>query len=290
MTLISPYRQGPYQQYRGNLHTHTTNSDGVLSPQKAVDLYAGQGYHFLMLSDHDFITDTSILDHRGMTLIPGYEITAGGYHILHVKTDHTLPVNPDRQVMLNAINAKNQIAIMNHPNWGEDFVHCPQAELEALEGYLGVEIYNGVSERAEGAALATDRWDMLLSQGRRVWGFGNDDTHEPEDSCITWNMVFAQDATEASLLESLRLGNFYVSTGIVIDAIRAEGNLIEIESPGTECFRVIRDHGMIVATVEGPALRFEASEDIWPLSYLRVECYGSGTRMAWTQPFFISEG
>lgn len=285
MKLISPYRQGPFKQYKGNLHTHTTNSDGLLPPQKAVDLYAGLGYHFLMLSDHDLVTDTRVLDPHGMTLIPGYEITAEGSHILHVKADRPLPIDADRQVMLDAINAANGLAIMNHPNWGEDFTHCEQAELEALDGYLGIEIYNGVSERAEGTALATERWDMLLSRGRRVWGFGNDDTHLAEDSGITWNMVFAEDAAEASLLESMRLGNFYVSTGIVIDSIRAEGNRIEIESHGTQCFRVVRDHGMILATVEGPVLRFEAP-DVWPLSYLRVECYGAGTRMAWTQPFF----
>ncbi len=287
MVLISPYKNGTYQQYKGNLHTHTTNSDGSLTPQKAVDLYAGMDYHFLMLSDHDHITKTDTLDHRGMTLISGYEITAEGSHVLHVQADRLLARTPNRQPMINAINAQGGLAIMNHPNWGENFIHCPQRELEQLQGYIGLEIYNGVSERAEGAALATDRWDMLLSQRRRVWGFGNDDMHEAEDSGITWNMVFAEDASAPSLLKAIRMGNFYVSTGVKIENIRVEGKRLEIESADTQCYRVVRDHGGILDTVEGSKLTYEPP-DIYPLSYIRVECYGAGTRMAWTQPFWVN--
>jgi len=287
MKLISPYTHGSCRQYKGNLHTHTTNSDGVMTPQQAVDRYADLGYHFLMLSDHDHVTNIHTLDPRGMILIPGYEITAGGGHVLYVHTEHLLSPNGDRQSMLDAINTRGGLSLINHPNWEEDFSHWPQAELDKLTGYHGLEIYNGVSERAEGAALATDRWDRLLSRGRQVWGFGNDDTHETYDADITWNMVFAENPSVDALVSAMGGGNFYVSTGVHIDALGVEGNTIRISSSDTQCFRVVRDHGMILATVEGPELCFEIPEVV-PLSYVRVECYGSGTRMAWTQPFFIA--
>jgi hypothetical protein len=287
MAITSPYPQRLPGQYKGNLHTHTTSSDGELSPREAVGLYAGMGYHFLMISDHDMITDTSALDSGAMTLIPGYEITSGGSHILHVNAGGVLKPVPNRQPMLDAILAQGGMAIMNHPNWGENFTHCRQEELESLTGYIGIEIYNGVSERAEGAALATDRWDMLLSQGRRVWGFGNDDTHNLCDSGIVWNMVFAEDASADSLLKAMRSGSFYVSTGVTIDFIHADNDQIVIVSRDTQCYRVVRDHGMILATVEGTELIYTVPQDL-PLTYLRVECHGSGTRMAWTQPFWIA--
>ena len=43
--------------YRGNLHGHSTHSDGCLSPQVVVDRYAGLGYDFTCLSDHLWIND-----------------------------------------------------------------------------------------------------------------------------------------------------------------------------------------------------------------------------------------
>lgn len=286
MNLVSTYPIGPGAQYKGNLHAHTTNSDGTLSPQEVVDLYANDGYHFLMLSDHDTITDAHRLNDRSLTLIRGYEITSRGSHMLHVQADGVLQPTPDRQPMIDAIVARGGLAIMNHPNWGENFMHCRQEELEELTGYSGVEIYNGVSERAEGAALATDRWDMLLSRGRVVWGYGNDDLHEPADFGLAWNMVFAEDASAPSILKALRTGGFYVSTGVCIERIAVHDDCIEIESRDTQCFRVVRDHGMILSTVEGSRLRYVVP-DTFPLSYVRVECYGAGTRMAWTQPFQV---
>ena len=37
---------------KGNLHTHTTLSDGRLSPQERVTAYEARGYDFLALTDH----------------------------------------------------------------------------------------------------------------------------------------------------------------------------------------------------------------------------------------------
>jgi predicted metal-dependent phosphoesterase TrpH len=42
---------------RGNLHAHTTFSDGVLAPHRLVDEYERLGYDFLAITDHDdFVT------------------------------------------------------------------------------------------------------------------------------------------------------------------------------------------------------------------------------------------
>ena len=39
--------------YKGNLHSHTTNSDGAWTPDEAVEHYKANGYAFLCLSDHN---------------------------------------------------------------------------------------------------------------------------------------------------------------------------------------------------------------------------------------------
>ena len=38
--------------YKGNLHMHTTVSDGTLSPEEAVARYRAAGYDFVALTDH----------------------------------------------------------------------------------------------------------------------------------------------------------------------------------------------------------------------------------------------
>ena len=40
---------------KGCLHTHTTCSDGKLSPQAVADAYESRGYDFVAFTDHDYL-------------------------------------------------------------------------------------------------------------------------------------------------------------------------------------------------------------------------------------------
>ena len=40
-------------KYKGNLHCHTTLSDGQMTPEQIVNAYYDHGYAFVALSDHD---------------------------------------------------------------------------------------------------------------------------------------------------------------------------------------------------------------------------------------------
>ena len=55
-----------------NMHTHSTHSDGVYSPEQLVKVAAEEGYHALVLTDHDTIT--------------GYEETAAACESLGLET------------------------------------------------------------------------------------------------------------------------------------------------------------------------------------------------------------
>ena len=48
--------------YKGNTHTHTLNSDGDSTPDEVVRWYREHGYHFLVLTDHNFLTDVTALN------------------------------------------------------------------------------------------------------------------------------------------------------------------------------------------------------------------------------------
>lgn len=44
------YKEGTYK--KGNLHTHTTWSDGMHTPAETAKHYRSKGYDFLALTDH----------------------------------------------------------------------------------------------------------------------------------------------------------------------------------------------------------------------------------------------
>ena len=272
---------------RGNLHAHTTASDGSRPFQSVVNDYARRGYDFLMISDHDLVTaesDYARIKSKGMVLIPGNEVSARGPHLLHVNADRFVQPMADRRKVLAAINRGRGFAVINHPNWHEDFNHCSFEKLAAWQGYLGIEIYNGTIGRLHGSPYATDKWDRLLTSGRRVWGFAHDDSHLPKDDVgLGWLMVAARERSVAGIMEALWRGAFYASTGVNIKTIEVRGSRIRLHASNAARVVALRDTGRRIAQVDGPTLSVTMPSDA---TYLRFECYGRGEARAWTQPFF----
>lgn len=63
--------------YKGNLHSHTTDSDGTLTPEEAVKAYREHGYSFLCLSDHNVFSDyREKYNRKDFLILPGTEIAA----------------------------------------------------------------------------------------------------------------------------------------------------------------------------------------------------------------------
>lgn len=285
LRIAFPYRDGlPW--LRGNLHGHTTESDGLRTPQALVDAYAALGYDFIAISDHDRVTPLGGLDPRGMVLLPANEITAHGPHLLHLGATACIPPQPDRQRVLDAVRASGGLAIFNHPNRDRLYAHCPQADLERWQGYHGVEIYNGVTRRSEGSPIATMRWDRLLGLGRAVLGFANDDTHRPEDDGVAWNMVQAGARTPEAIMDALVHGRFYASTGVQIRTITIDREAVYVDTENAQRIVVVTDFGRRRMTVDAASIRFPMPTEP-DLSYFRFECYGPGESMAWTQPCFV---
>lgn len=64
----------------GDLHTHSTISDGRLTPTQLVDLAAKNGVRIMSLTDHDIVDGLpeafqAAAKHPGFTLIPGIEMS-----------------------------------------------------------------------------------------------------------------------------------------------------------------------------------------------------------------------
>jgi hypothetical protein len=291
-TILNPYEALTGGVWlKGNLHLHTTQSDGRAAPQTMIDRFAALGYGFLMFSDHDVYTSEQAYrqwNNRGLVLIPGNEL-AGGAHLLHVDADRAVPSRPSRQEIINEINAAYRetgrgFAVVNHPDWESKFDHCTIEQLREWTGYLGMEIYNGVIGRLDGSAYALNKWDMLLSEGRRIWGFANDDCHREDEIGLGWNVAYVRERSVAAVVEALRRGRFYCSTGVVITAIEADGAAIRIVTENAHRIAAIKNVGARFAVADAKTIEVRVPANA---RYVRFACWGVGEQQAWTQPFFI---
>ena len=59
--------------YKGNLHSHSTISDGKMSIDEMVKSYQEKGYNFLMISDHNINTSFREFDNESFITIDGFE-------------------------------------------------------------------------------------------------------------------------------------------------------------------------------------------------------------------------
>ncbi|MDQ2731101.1 MAG: CehA/McbA family metallohydrolase, partial [Armatimonadota bacterium] len=268
-------------------HTHTTRSDGTCDVQSVIDDYAARGYDFLSISDHDIYTsseDYAAWNARGMALIPGNEITRNGPHLLHVDGDRFVAPQGDRQAVIDEVVAGRGFVVVNHPDWQEGFDHCPLEQLRLWTGYTGIEIYNGLIGRLTGSSYALRKWDTLLAEGRRVWGFANDDSHQPQDVAHGWNVAYVTERTPAAISKALRAGRFYASSGVEITDIRLVCGSIEINTSNAERIVALSRWGHRFAVADSNSITVEVPDDA---PFARFECWGRGEQFAWTQPFWV---
>ncbi len=283
----NPYEDRRGQWYRGNLHTHTSPASGCgrVELPRVLELYGRAGYDFLAVSDHMKLTRPSQSD---LSLIGGVEWNApGGEHAGVYSLDHDLLTETtgfdDQQALLDRLAGQEALVVLNHPNW-QDRPHYRREELAARQGYDAIEIYNGVIERLRGAAIATDKWDYLLASGRRVLGVASDDSHVEEDIGLAAVMVRSPCPRADSILQALRRGNFYCTSGLGIHDIRRQGQTVTVETDGAQEIQAIGAGGVRLARVAGPSMAFPVPDSAG--GYLRFVAYGQGSAMAWTQPFF----
>jgi hypothetical protein len=310
--LLTAQSESPAPRwYRGNLHTHTINSDGDSPPYEVMAWYKRHGYQFLALTDHNTFTDPALFDTNptdNFLLLGGEEITnARTVHVNAIGISRVIPpqsgatVTELLQASIDAVRAQGGIPLINHPN----FVWAFSApEMLPLKRVSLLEIASGhptVNHAGGGAAPSTEQmWDQLLSSGMRIFGVAVDDAHNFREEFTreraspgrAWIVVRAPALTRENLLASMNVGDFYASTGVALKDVRAEPGALTVDvepSPATGSpsrFRVVfigRDGHVLATANDNPARYVFAGNE----GYVRARVEDSNGLRAWTQPAYL---
>ncbi|MBQ8510656.1 MAG: CehA/McbA family metallohydrolase [Clostridia bacterium] len=213
--------------YKGNLHTHTTRSDGRRTPEETCALYAAAGYDFLALTDHWKLGEGCERDENGLLILSGAEynfngedVLAGVFHIVGVGMesdpmagDSPLTRESSAQQAIDAINACGGAAILAHPAWSLN----TWDQIMPLERFAATEIFNSVSDLPRNARPYSGVVvDQLAARGRILPLIADDDTHfhigEQTRSYIWVDLVDAP-LTRENLMAAIRAGRYYGTQG-----------------------------------------------------------------------------
>jgi hypothetical protein len=228
--MTSPW-QSEGDWLRCQLHAHTTNSDGEPTPAGLAEHYALAGFDVLAVTDHWHIT---AVEHDDILLIPSAELsgTLEGEleeaDVLAYGIDE-LPAARERFPSIAEaatwIVAQGGVAYLAHPYWSalsaEHYLEAPELS--------GIEVFNGGSEQQQGNGLSVVHWDAILAAGRDCHGIATDDSHYAgQDSRLAWTMVKTRERTREAVLEALRSGSLYGSSGPEIHDVRVDAGGVEV--------------------------------------------------------------
>jgi len=298
--------------YKGNTHTHTLNSDGDSTPDDVVRWYRQHGYHFLVLTDHNFLTSVDGLNalhgaDEKFAVLKGEEVSDSfDGKALHINgLDVNARVAPQGGTSVSdvlernvqAIRKANGIPHINHPNfrWA-----ITRQELEQVRSNRLFEIFNGhpqVNNLGGGGVPGMEEvWDAILSNGTVLYGIAVDDAHtftQPGNPDVAapgrgWVVVRAPRLEARALLDALERGDFYASNGVeLLDyQTSAKQIMVSVKVTPYSKYRIqfLGKGGRVLREVLEPVATYDIRGDE---GYVRARVLESNGRMAWCQPVVI---
>ena len=288
----------PGRFYKGNLHTHSTNSDGDLPPADVCAAYRDAGYDFLALSDHfmecyDYpVSDTRDCRSENFTTIIAAELHAPRTEVGEIWHVHGIglpfdfepnkPGETGPELAQRAYEAGAFVGIV-HPSWygltHEDARQIPNAH--------AIEIYN------HGSQVEVDRgtdWpflDKLLNEGWRLSGYATDDAHQlTHDWLGGWVMVHAEELDPDALVDSLKAGRYYSSQGPELHDIEVDDKNVTVRCSSARTVslqaRGSKSETFMGEGVEEATLPLKRIKDSW----FRVTVTDANGNRAWSNPIW----
>ncbi len=221
---VAPVRRGPRGSslhppapagltwFAGDLHAHTTHSDGGLSFDRLAGLGVERGLDFLAVTDHNTTSHHAFLPGVGarhdICLLPGQEVTTHRGHANAYGDLGFVDFRRPAAEWVAQVAARGGLLSVNHPladdcAWQHGLPLPPALELWHISWFR--------DERATAVWTLLPAWDRAVREtyGRPTVLLGGSDFHRPEDGTplgapVTW--VAAADRSPEALLEAMAAG------------------------------------------------------------------------------------
>jgi len=300
-------------QYKANLHAHSTNSDGRLSPEAMIEAYKKEDYKILAFTEHEVYTNTREYDSDDFLILPGIErsiqLNQEEYHIngigdpdsdrllehgafIEVPQFHELS---DVQKIIDELKEADNFVTINHPYWSCNKIQ----DLIALRNYDALEVFNFSSEVGIGNGDSETYVDQLLWANQPKFVLATDDNHNlhryqagitMRDSFGGWINIVSDEFSKRAMVQALKKGSFYASSGPkVMNYGLRDGKLYVECSPCTKViFRTFPRRGY---TIYGEHSSLEKAEYVLRggEKCFRIVCVDEAGRKAWTNISMIEE-
>lgn len=282
--------------FKGNLHCHTTDSDGLLSPDEVKGLYRDLGYDFLAITDHRRLSEPTHME-GCLLMLSGMEmdfmLPGEALHLIGVGMSeqlHKFDLTRAPQNTIDLFRRTGGRAIVAHPAWSLNTV----ATLSALQNVTAAEIYNSVStypwngDRADSSVIL----DTAAVHGAFYRFVASDDSHSYNgEAGRAFTMVQADELTQESLFEAMDAGRFYASQGPLFEQIRVEDGHIKVTCSPVETIifysNLVWANGRCCTAHDQTFASYDLSLNQGE-RFVRVQLIDAEGHSAWSNPIILS--
>jgi hypothetical protein len=212
--------------YRGDLHAHTTHSDATWDVAAFAAFMHARGFDFATLSDHNTVAglvEWDQLTTPDFLTIGAMELTTFYGHCLALGTRQWVDwrVKPGTRSMTDIaaeITASCAFFVIAHPMAVGDPIctGCNWLYEDMQPGIApAVEVWNSTWDSESNNNDALSLWYEWLNQSHRMVATSGTDAHGPytEQVELGFDMVYAERLTEDAILQAIKQGHLYISTG-----------------------------------------------------------------------------
>ena len=264
------------------LHTHTTGSvDGTYTPTESMEIYKSYGFVAQAITDHNVVTaDPGVAD---IIHISSVEYSPSDGHSLGINVASYFS-GTQQQTIYNT-SEQGGLSYISHPNVSPATIGWTNAELDAIWGYTGIEIFNGHSGNS--LSFNEDKADYATVKDTSILYIAVDDSHYSSDINRGWvelNTGLAVGALTVEEIQTILLSGNYLSMGRLSNAyaypahldITVSGKTVSVTSNITATIEFISANGVEQTNTSITDAVYTA--DSWSDQYIRIKAtVGVGT-------------
>ena len=236
--------------YKVNLHTHSTLSDGKLTPQQLKEFYMANGYDAVAFTDHrKCIPHRELMDDRfvaltGVELDFNQEDEKG--RLIKAVHMNALASDPDKTCAFESmpldygqmdqtiaeLKKEGFFVTLNHPVWS----NMESADIEKIHGFDAMEVCNSIALMFNNYSDDSALYEYFLRSDGRAIPIAADDCHRlyPDGTPFaeyakSFVMVKAEELSYPAIFRALTTGACYASTGPKFENLWLEGDTLHVE-------------------------------------------------------------